>query len=83
MAIGTIENTNTGKTKLIPVASDETLRSYEAKWSVCERNETLVSTLLPHNSSEATCINLVLSVYVYLLTFYKSPMSTFPAKSII
>ncbi len=32
---------------LTPVAPDDTLRSYEAKWSICARNWTLFTTLLP------------------------------------
>ncbi len=36
-----------GNTKLIPVAPDDILRSYEAKQSVCARNWTLFTTLLP------------------------------------
>ncbi len=34
-------------TKWIPVAPDDILRSYEAKRSVCERNWTLFTALLP------------------------------------
>ncbi len=49
VATGTlrVKKEYTGNTKVIPVVHGDILRSYEAKQSVCARNGTLFTTLLP------------------------------------
>ncbi len=63
-----------GITKLIPVAPDNILRSYEAKWSVCARNTYLY---IPHFSLISDDFFLLFVLFLQVTLLHQCAIKSF------